>query len=93
MAQDLPGSAIGMTAVAKSGFSLRRRLRYRGGETRLRAPVIWWRHRMRKTALAIPTAEREATKEKLRAELMREELAPLRAQAQALHEAVLGNVA
>lgn len=51
--------------------------------------LVRWPEGMRKTALAIPTAEREATKEKLRAELMREELAPLREQAQALHEVVL----
>jgi hypothetical protein len=45
MTQDISGSASGKTAAAKSGFSLRRRLRYRGGETSLRAPFIWWRHR------------------------------------------------
>jgi hypothetical protein len=53
--------------------------------------LVRWPEGMRKTALAIPTVEREALKEKLRAELMREELAPLREKAQVLHEAVLGN--
>lgn len=45
MAQDLPLSAISKTAVAAERFSLRRRLRYRSGETSLRAPFVWWRHR------------------------------------------------
>lgn len=45
MAQDVPTRAIGTRDAAKPRFSLRRRLRYRGGETSLRAPFIWWRHR------------------------------------------------
>ena len=45
MAEDLGTGGTGKTAGAKPGFSLRRRLRYRGGETALRAPFIWWRHR------------------------------------------------
>jgi hypothetical protein len=45
MTKDLASSAIGKPSATRSGFSLRRRLRYRGGETSLRAPFIWWRHR------------------------------------------------
>jgi hypothetical protein len=55
--------------------------------------LVRWPQGMRKTALAIPSAEREALKEKLRAELMTEELAALREQARALHEAILGSTA
>ena len=55
--------------------------------------LVRWPEGMRKTALAIPTAEREALKEKLRAELMTEELAPLRERAQILHEAILAGAA
>jgi len=51
--------------------------------------LVRWPEGMRKTALAIPSAERETLKEKLRAELMTEELAPLRERAQVLHEAIL----
>jgi hypothetical protein len=51
--------------------------------------LVRWPEGMRKTALAIPSAEREALKEKLRGELMAEELAPLREKAQRLHEAVM----
>jgi hypothetical protein len=58
-----------------------------------RRNLVRWPEGTRKTALAIPNAEREAHKERLRAELMTEELAPLRERAQMLHEAILGSTA
>jgi hypothetical protein len=51
--------------------------------------LVRWPEHMRKTALAIPSAEREALKEKLRAQLMAEELLPLREEALRLHETVM----
>jgi hypothetical protein len=51
--------------------------------------LVRWPEGMRKTALAIPTAEREALKEKLRAELMTPELTGLRERASRLHVDIL----
>lgn len=49
-----------------------------------------WPAQMRTTALAIPSAEREARKESLRPELMSAELAGLRDEAERLYEALVG---
>jgi hypothetical protein len=41
-----PNAALGVEIDAKrKGFSWRKRLRYRSGETLFRTPIIWWRHR------------------------------------------------
>lgn len=45
MAKNLRTTGASKKSTANPGFSLTRRLRYRGGETALRAPFIWWRHR------------------------------------------------